>query len=231
MKQAPNSGSSSLRIVLIAVAVTVVGLIGCNAVVQISAPSPTSWVFCANEYSGCSFIGLRDVRFVLDGKTTVKSFYGGLESCKEYLFDLAVGGSGAAKCEYATIYKTITVQNPMPGMSGLGSSVTLPMGHPGFSEARVQATSDFGIASDIGAFRVPCAVSHFSFNDPIVHPGKPGASHLHMFFGNTGTDANSTVDSILNSGNSLVILSKFCLNSSTSFSFPRNFKKSLSVSK
>ena len=202
MKQAPNSGSSSLRIVLIAVAVTVVGLIGCNAVVQISAPSPTSWVFCANEYSGCSFIGLRDVRFVLDGKTTVKSFYGGLESCKEYLFDLAVGGSGAAKCEYATIYKTITVQNPMPGMSGLGSSVTLPMGHPGFSEARVQATSDFGIASDIGAFRVPCAVSHFSFNDPIVHPGKPGASHLHMFFGNTGTDANSTVDSILNSGNS-----------------------------
>ena len=176
-------------------------LVGCNMVAQISSPT-TSWVLCAKEYSGCSFIGLRDVRFVLDGKATIKTFYGGLESCNNAHFDLAVGGSGAATCEYASTYKTITIQNPMPGMSGLGSSINLPLGHPGFSTARVQDTTDLGIASDIGAFRVPCDVSHFGFDDPMVFPGKPGMSHLHMFFGNTATNANSTADSILNSGNS-----------------------------
>jgi hypothetical protein len=39
-------------------------------------------------------------------------------------------------------------------------------------------------------------------DDPIVLPQKPGAAHLHTFFGNTGTNAFSTVDSIRNSGNS-----------------------------
>lgn len=165
-------------------------------------PAPTGWVFCAKEYSGCSFSGLRDVRFVLDGKETIRSFYGGLDYCKEYNFGLATGGSGAAKCEYASTYKTETIQNPMPGMGGLGTTVTLPLGHPGYDGPRVEATNDHGAPSDIGAFRVPCSVSHFAFDDPIVSPGKPGASHLHMFFGNSGTDANSTADSIAKSGNS-----------------------------
>ena len=40
------------------------------------------------------------------------------------------------------------------------------------------------------------------FDDPIVYPGRPGAAHLHVFFGNTGIDANSTVSSLMNSGNS-----------------------------
>jgi len=53
-----------------------------------------------------------------------------------------------------------------------------------------------------GAFRVVCAFSHMSYDDPIVHPGRPGASHLHAFFGNTGADASSTAASLLNSGNS-----------------------------
>ncbi len=178
-------------------------LVGCNAVTQISAATPTTWVFCAKEYSGCGFSGMRDVRFVLDGKETIKSFYGGLDYCKEYNFGLAVGGSGAATCDYASTYKTQTMNNPKPGMAGLGATINIPLGHPGFSEKRVQATADLGVAnSDIGAFRIPCQVSHFSFDDPMVFPGKPGASHLHMFFGNSGTDANSSVDSMLNAGNS-----------------------------
>ena len=41
-----------------------------------------------------------------------------------------------------------------------------------------------------------------SFDDPIVHPGQPGRSHLHTFFGNTGTDANSTAESLRSTGNS-----------------------------
>ena len=41
-----------------------------------------------------------------------------------------------------------------------------------------------------------------AFDDPIVYPGQPGRSHLHAFFGNTGTSANSTAASIASSGNS-----------------------------
>lgn len=53
-----------------------------------------------------------------------------------------------------------------------------------------------------GAFRFTCAAGHLSRNDPIVYPGQPGKSHLHQFFGNTGTDANSTYQSLRTTGGS-----------------------------
>jgi hypothetical protein len=48
-------------------------------------------------------------------------------------------------------------------------------------------------------FVVECAYSHAAADDPIVHPGMPDASHLHVFFGNVTTDANSNLAS-LNAG-------------------------------
>lgn len=51
-----------------------------------------------------------------------------------------------------------------------------------------------------GYFRVKCEVSHFAYDDPIVHPNQPGRAHLHMFFGNTNANAYSTFDSLLNTG-------------------------------
>jgi hypothetical protein len=50
--------------------------------------------------------------------------------------------------------------------------------------------------------RIYCPVSHFAHDDPIVNPGEPGGSHLHMFWGNTGADAHTTTASLLNSGRS-----------------------------
>lgn len=47
-----------------------------------------------------------------------------------------------------------------------------------------------------GLFATECAYSHSSDDDPIVYPGVPGAAHHHDFFGNTGTDAFSTADSL-----------------------------------
>jgi len=65
------------------------------------------------------------------------------------------------------------------------------------------ATSELPAPSDgTGAFRTACRFSHMAFDDPIVYPGQPGKSHLHVFFGNTGTNANSTADSIATTGNS-----------------------------
>jgi hypothetical protein len=45
-----------------------------------------------------------------------------------------------------------------------------------------------------GNFRTVC--------DPIVFPRLPGRAHLHTFFGNTGANADSTTESLLESGNS-----------------------------
>lgn len=53
-----------------------------------------------------------------------------------------------------------------------------------------------------GQFRVTCEFSHFSYDDPLVFPGQPGAAHLHMHFGNTDVNAFSTYDTLLNSGSS-----------------------------
>jgi hypothetical protein len=47
-----------------------------------------------------------------------------------------------------------------------------------------------------GNFVVDCRFSHRLSDDPIVYPGQPGASHLHNFYGNSTTDAFSTVDSM-----------------------------------
>jgi hypothetical protein len=47
-----------------------------------------------------------------------------------------------------------------------------------------------------GIFRSTCLPSHVASDDPIVHPGMPGASHQHEFFGNATTDADSTYASL-----------------------------------
>lgn len=46
-------------------------------------------------------------------------------------------------------------------------------------------------------FQANCSVTHTAPDDPIVHPGKPGAAHDHTFMGNTTTDAFSTTESLL----------------------------------
>src|SRR6266566_2818079 len=45
-------------------------------------------------------------------------------------------------------------------------------------------------------WNVECNVSHFVIDDPIVFPGVPGASHMHSFYGNSGTNAFTTTASV-----------------------------------
>jgi Domain of unknown function (DUF1996) len=45
-----------------------------------------------------------------------------------------------------------------------------------------------------------CTFSHRAPDDPIVFFGQPGASHDHSFVGNTGTNASSTLESLLANG-------------------------------
>ncbi|MFV0253552.1 MAG: DUF1996 domain-containing protein [Beutenbergiaceae bacterium] len=59
-----------------------------------------------------------------------------------------------------------------------------------------ETTSSPPVPSGTGEVRITCGVSHYSYDDPIVFPGEPGASHLHTFLGNAGTDAYSTYESL-----------------------------------
>ena len=45
-------------------------------------------------------------------------------------------------------------------------------------------------------FRAECLSSHRAGDDPIVFPGQSGASHIHEFYGNTTTNASSTLQSL-----------------------------------
>jgi hypothetical protein len=54
------------------------------------------------------------------------------------------------------------------------------------------------VTSAVGPqFVVECTWSHRAPDDPIVHPGHPGASHEHDFFGNVATRASSDPSSLL----------------------------------
>ncbi|GAB6899048.1 DUF1996 domain-containing protein [Kineosporia succinea] len=46
-------------------------------------------------------------------------------------------------------------------------------------------------------FNATCTYSHSGTNDPIVFPGQAGKSHLHSFFGNESTDADTTTEDLL----------------------------------
>jgi hypothetical protein len=64
----------------------------------------------------------------------------------------------------------------------------------------VAATMPAESADPAGAFRMFCTPGQLLKDDPIVYPGQPGASHLHQFFGNTGTNASSNYQSLRTSG-------------------------------
>ncbi len=53
------------------------------------------------------------------------------------------------------------------------------------------------LIGNFGQFTTQCRFSHRGPDDPIVSPGKPGASHSHDFFGNVSTNAGSTHQSLL----------------------------------
>jgi hypothetical protein len=50
----------------------------------------------------------------------------------------------------------------------------------------------------VAEFLADCPFSHRLPDDPIVFPGLPGGSHMHSFFGNTSTNANTDLNSLLN---------------------------------
>jgi hypothetical protein len=48
----------------------------------------------------------------------------------------------------------------------------------------------------VAQFVVKCEPGHTAYDDPIVHPNDPGASHLHQFFGNVAVDSKPDYDRV-----------------------------------
>ncbi|MEK7602223.1 MAG: peptidoglycan-binding protein [Patescibacteria group bacterium] len=115
-------------------------------------------------------------------------------------FSLTCTGAGGS----VTKSVSVTVLAPQPSPS------TIPASIPSNFDINSELVPSWGTgaipasaAPDVvGAFRFICNASHESFDDPIVYPGQPGKSHLHEFFGNTLTNANSTYQSLRTTGNS-----------------------------
>jgi Domain of unknown function (DUF1996) len=60
----------------------------------------------------------------------------------------------------------------------------------------VAAAHDTADESD-SQWQILCTLDHQRSDDPIVHPGHPGDSHMHSFYGNTTTRASSTTRSLM----------------------------------
>jgi hypothetical protein len=89
------------------------------------------------------------------------------------------------------------------GLTFIDTSIALPTGYAGVNTALIQSTTlqpiPAGVEGRTGFdnFRTVCTFSHMAYDDPIVFPGQPGASHLHSFFGNSALNASTTTASIL----------------------------------
>ncbi|TPN84649.1 sugar-binding protein [Aquimarina algicola] len=93
------------------------------------------------------------------------------------------------KQEQFELFENVSVSelNNSPGSHPDYGALTLP----GVSKSSNKP--DNGASPQQGQFRFRAAPSHYLKDDPIVFPDQPGASHLHMFFGNTRADAYSEV--------------------------------------
>lgn len=95
-------------------------------------------------------------------------------------------GNGEVTCTKAVLVKVASIPTP-----ALGASIP-----------KIGDTTEEPVATNIGAFRAICQYSHMNYDDPIARFGAFGTSHLHTFFGNTGTKATSTYEELRSSGNS-----------------------------
>ena len=100
------------------------------------------------------------------------------------------GTPPVATCEGPNITKNLCVNDssvPPRARNSTGPETTIADYSP------IPCGSGNGECANFSAaFRTQCDFSHVGYNDPIVYPGVAGASHLHMFFGNTDTDQTLT---------------------------------------
>lgn len=86
-----------------------------------------------------------------------------------------------------------TGNGPLPNVPSNFNTAQYIGARPGFEDS----TAD----EPTGNFRTLCRPSHLAHDDPIVNPGTNSA-HLHLFFGNTAANRNSTYQTLRTTGQS-----------------------------
>lgn len=126
------------------------------------------------------------------------------------------GDEGGTTAAGSSAFTLVSPPTPTPAVAALPAAPTptvdapyidvakIPAAAAGFSTVRIRAETNDIPKQNVsdGQFRMECDYSHMSFDDPIVYPGKQGAAHLHVFFGNTAVNYASTQESIEKTGNS-----------------------------
>ncbi|HVK88112.1 MAG TPA: DUF1996 domain-containing protein [Kofleriaceae bacterium] len=96
--------------------------------------------------------------------------------------------------------------NPPPGWYMGGEPDPIPSNFDTSQFIGTRPLQNAGAGGGEGAFRFICLALGpdnqpiLSYDDPIVYPGQTGAAHLHQFFGNTLTNANSTYETLRTTG-------------------------------
>lgn len=163
-------------------------------------------LLCAGAYGAVTSTVAPGPWELFSGSRKVASALPDLDACEAAA--RALNKTGAYSCRnnvrVAVLVKVDPPPAPIDHSHGPVVDMTrLMVPAVGSGELRMRPTTELPLPLvDFGAFRSECMPSHMSRDDPIVYPREPGRSHLHTFFGNTGTNANSTVDSLVASGNS-----------------------------
>jgi predicted xylan-binding protein with Ca-dependent carbohydrate-binding module/uncharacterized protein DUF1996 len=174
------------------------------------------WTALANENQAFSVNGTQTVRYGTDGAWVQKQVTGS-GTCSNAFFGADPKPGTVKRCELLAAGSNPPPAPPPPAPvptpppaptppppSVLGMLPANPRISDGVGVDRIQATTEqaFPSSDGTGDFRTRCTPSHFAFDDPIVYPGQSGQSHMHVFFGNTGSNANSTSESLRTTGNS-----------------------------
>jgi hypothetical protein len=167
------------------------------------AQSASTWTRCSDQFRVCVLPtgGARLVRFGANGNYITKAFTTDLD-CNATVFGGDPAPGQAKQCEYgAPLYREIAPQ--VSNMMGPWvDTKRIPIGNTG-STLPITVAAPLPTEEEGAAFRINCTYSHMNFDDAIVYPNQPGASHLHVYFGNTSIDYSSTTtDSVRLRGNS-----------------------------
>ena len=98
---------------------------------------------------------------------------------------------------FSALVTVIIFSSPATSSPSTDDVSQLPLGNPGTTQFLIEP-SPYSVlpGQSRDTFRTRTRFTHFLKDDPITSPGQPGASHLHMFFGNALVNASTTADNI-----------------------------------
>lgn len=154
----------------------------------------STWQRCSNAGAVCLFDGTREVRLT-NGTQAIVDTATSQKPCAVYGFENRNPG-GALHCDTrGPIMKTIVVPVVMGPI--ISPTIAVFVGSTGSATQDVTNGGGNGVSTDgSGSFRTTCPLTKMAFDDPVVFPGQPGKSHLHMFFGNVYISAASNAANI-----------------------------------